>query len=197
MKKIITLIGFVAIFTACEVAQQLAGAYNMTQCKYEYNSISELTIGGINLQNVNSLSALNPVTLTKLLTAFSSPSGTLPLNFNLNLNVTNPNSQMALLNGMSYILEIDGLEMTQGVMQHKIEIAGGGKTILPVTLGFDIKKLASGQSLESLKNLVFNFAGLGGNPSNVTFRIKPNFTISGNSFSAPAYIPISFTLNKK
>ncbi|MDR1610359.1 MAG: hypothetical protein LBS08_02475 [Candidatus Symbiothrix sp.] len=198
MKKIIALVGFVVIFTACDVAQQLAGAYNMTQCKYEYNSISGLTLGGINLQNVNSLSSLNPMTLTKLVTAFSSPSGTLPLNFNLNLNVTNPNSQTALLNGLSYILEIDGLEMTQGVMQRKIEVAGGGgKIVLPVTLGFDLKKVASGQSLESLKNLIFNFAGLGGNPSSVTFRIKPDFTIGGNTFSAPAYIPISFTLNKK
>ncbi|GHT64679.1 hypothetical protein AGMMS50239_22820 [Bacteroidia bacterium] len=198
MKKIIALIGFVVIFTACDVAQQLAGAYNMTQCKYAYNSISGLTLDGINLSNTNSISALNPLSLAKLATAFSSPSGTLPLNFNLNLDVTNPNPQTALLNGLSYILEIDGLEMTQGVMQRQIEVAGGGgKTVLPINLAFDLKKVASGQSMETLKNLIFNFAGIGGNPSNVTFRIKPNFTIGGNTFSAPAYIPVSFTLNKK
>jgi LEA14-like dessication related protein len=136
--------------------------------------------------------------LAKLVTAFSSPSGTLPLNFNLNLDVTNPNPQTALLNGLSYILEIDGLEMTQGVMQRQIEVAGGGgKSVLPINLAFDLKKVASGQSMETLKNLIFNFAGIGSNPSNVTFRIKPNFTIGGNTISAPAYIPVSFTLNKK
>jgi LEA14-like dessication related protein len=197
MKKILALIGFVVIFSACDVAQQLAGAYNMTQCKFAFNSVAGLTVDGINMSNVNSISALNPVTLTKLITAFSSPSGTLPLNFTLNLDVTNPNSQMALLNGLSYILEIDDVEMTQGAIQQQIEVAGSGKTVLPLALGFDVKKLASGKSMESLKNLIFNFAGIGGNPSNVTFRIKPNFTIGGNTISAPAYIPVSFTLNKK
>jgi LEA14-like dessication related protein len=197
MKKIIALIGLIAIFSACDVAQQLAGAYNMTQCKYAYNSISGLTLDGINLSNANSISSINPLSLAKLATAFSSSSGTLPLNFTLNLDVTNPNPQTALLNGLSYILEIDNIEMTQGVVQRQIEVAANGKSVLPLALGFDLKKVASGQSLETLKNLVFNFVGIGGNPSNVTFRIKPNFTVGGNTFSAPAYIPISFTLNKK
>ena len=145
MKKILALIGFVAIFSACDVAQQLAGAYNMTQCKFAFNSISGLTIDGINLSNG---SMLNPLTLTKLATAFSSPSGSLPLNFTLKLDVTNPNAQMALLNGLSYILEIDNIEMTQGAIQQQIEVAGNGKTVLPLALGFDVKKVASGKSME-------------------------------------------------
>ena len=197
MKKFIAFIGFVVIFTACDVVQQLAGAYNMTQCQFDYKSISGLTVDGINLSNVNSISSLNPLTLAKLITAFSSPSGTLPLGFTLNLNVKNPNPQQALLNGLSYILEIDGLEMTNGVIQQQIEVAGNGSSVLPLNLGFDVKKLAGNQSMETLKNLIFNFAGIGGNPSNVTFRIKPNFTIGGNTFSVPSYIPVTFTLNKK
>ena len=196
MKKFIALIGFVAIFSACNVAQQLAGVYNMTQCKFDFKSLSGLTIDGINLSDVNSISALNPLNLAKLVSAFSSSSGSLPLNFTLNLNVTNPNPQQALLNGLSYILELDGVQMNTGTIQQQIEVAGNGSTVLPLNLGFDAKQASSGQSLESLKNLIFNFAGIGGNPSNVTFKIKPNFTIGGNTFSVPAYIPVSFTLHK-
>jgi len=196
MKKFIALIGFVAIFSACNVAQQLYGAYNMTQCKFDFKSISGLTVDGINLSNVNSISALNPLTLAKLVAAFSSSSGSLPLNFTLNLNVSNPNPQQALLNGLSYILEIDDVQMTTGTIEQQIEVAGNGSSVLPLTLGFDAKKVSSGQSLESLKNLIFNFAGIGSNPSNVTFRIKPNFTIGGNTFSVPSYIPVTFTLHK-
>lgn len=192
MKKMIALIGFVVTFTACDVAQQLAGAYHMTQCKYEYKSISGLTLDGISMQN-----ALNPLNLAKLASAFSSSSGTLLLNFTLNLDVTNPNTQTALLNGLSYVLEIDNVEMTQGTQQNQISIAGNGKSVLPVAMSFDLKKIATGQSLDALKKIVFNFAGIGSSPSNVTFRIKPNFIIGGNTISAPAYIPVSFTLNKK
>jgi hypothetical protein len=197
MKKIIALVGIIVFFSACDVAKQLAGAYNMTQCKFAFNSISALTVSGINLSNINNISSLNPLSLAQLVAAFSSSSGSLPLNFTLNLDVTNPNTQTALLNGLSYILEIDNVEMTQGAIQQQIEVAGNGQAVLPLALGFDVKKVASGQSMEAMKNLVFNFAGIGNNPSNVTFHIKPNFTFGGNAFSAPAYIPVSFTLNKK
>jgi len=194
MKKILALLGFVAIFSACNVAQQLAGAYSMTQCKFDFHSISGLTVDGMNLSNGNLLN--NALTLTKLATAFSSSSGTLPVNFTLNLDVKNPNTQAALLNGLSYILEIDGAQMTTGSIDKQIQVDGNGQTVLPLALGFDVKKLASGQSLESLKNLIFNFAGIGGSSSNVTFRIRPNFSIGGVSIPAPAYIPVSFTLHK-
>jgi LEA14-like dessication related protein len=196
MKRIIALLSLVAIFSACDVAKHLAGAYNMSQCKFSFNSIAGLTVDGINLSNINSLSSLNPLTLTRLISAFSSPSGSLPLNFTLNLDVSNPNAQPALLNGLSYILEIDNIEMTQGAIQQQIEVAGNEQKILPLALGFDVKKIASGQSMEAMKNLIFNFAGIGNNQSNVTFHIKPNFTFGGNTFSAPAYIPVSFTLHK-
>lgn len=186
----------VAVLFACDVAKQLSGTYNMTQCKYEYQSISGLSLAGINLQNVNNISSLNPLNAAKLLAAFTSSSGNLPLNFTLNLNVTNPGVQTALLNGLSYILEIDGIEMTQGLLNKQIQVAAGGTSVLPVELAFDLKKVLSGQSLEAMKNLAFNFAGIGTASSNVTFRLKPNFNIGGKTISSPNYIPVSFTLKK-
>jgi LEA14-like dessication related protein len=196
MKKIIALLSMVAVLFACDVAKQLSGTYNMTQCKYEYQSISGLSLAGINLQNVNNISSLNPLNAAKLLAAFTSSSGNLPLNFTLNLNVTNPGVQTALLNGLSYILEIDGIEMTQGLLNKQIQVAAGGTSVLPVELAFDLKKVLSGQSLEAMKNLAFNFAGIGTASSNVTFRLKPNFNIGGKTISSPNYIPVSFTLKK-
>jgi hypothetical protein len=51
--------------------------------------------------------------------------------------------------------------------------------------------------LDAIKNLAFNFAGIGDAASKVTVKLKPSFTIGGKPVSAPDYIPISFTLNKK
>ncbi|MDR0844261.1 MAG: hypothetical protein LBN71_03495, partial [Tannerella sp.] len=85
MKKIITLTGLAMLLFSCNVAEQLAGTYTMTQCKYDYKSITELTLAGINMQNVKSITSLNLVNTTNLLAAFSSTKGSLPLNFTLNL----------------------------------------------------------------------------------------------------------------
>jgi LEA14-like dessication related protein len=196
MKKIMILWGLAALLSSCDVAQQVVGTYNMTQCKYEYKSISGLMLAGVNLHDVSDMSSLNPLSLANLLGAFMSPEGNLPLNFTLNLDVTNPGLQPALLNGMAYILEVDGLEMTQGNLSQRIQVASGGKSVLPIQMSFDLKKVLSGKSMESVKNLAFNFAGIGNGASNVTVRLKPSFAIGTQTISVPNYIPVSFTLNK-
>jgi len=197
MKKVIALFGIIVFFFSCDVAKQLAGTYALTQCKYDYHSISGLSLAGINLQNISSMSSLNPLSAANLLAAFASPKGSLPLNFTLNLDVTNPGVQTAILNGASYILDIDGLEMTQGSVNQQIQIASGQKSALPITMGFDLKKVMSGKSLDAIKNLALNFAGIGSAASNVTVKLKPSLLIGGKPLVAPDYIPISFTLNKK
>jgi hypothetical protein len=198
MKKITIMIlwGLLATLPSCDVAQQVMRTYNMTQCKYEYKSISGLTLAGVNLHNVSNISSINPLSLTSLLGAFMSPEGSLPLDFTLNIDVTNPGLQTALLNGMAYILEIDGIEMTQGSLSQRIQIASGGKSVLPIRMSFDLKKVLSGKSMDSIKNLAFNFAGIGNEASNVTIRLKPSFIIGSQTIIAPSYIPVSFTLKK-
>jgi len=197
MKRIVAIFGIMVVFFSCDVAKQLAGTYALTQCKYDYNSISGLTLAGINLQNINSISSLNPLSAANLLTAFSSSGGSLPLNFTLNLDVTNSGTQTAILNNTGYILEIDGIEMTQGIFNQQLQIESGKRNMLPIAMAFDLKKVMSGQSLDAIKNLAFNFIGIGDATSNVTVKLKPSFVVGGNIISAPNYIPVSFALNKK
>ena len=198
MKKIVALFGVVVFFFSCDVAKQMAGAVTLlTQCKYVFNSITGLSIAGINLQNINSISSLNPLALANLLAAFSTSSGSLPLNFTLNLDVTNTGDQAAVLSGIDYILAIDGLEMTQGLMKQQIQIGAGKKALMPISMNFDLKKVMNGQTLDAIKNLAFNFAGIGNASSNVSLKLKPSFVLNGSTVTAPDFIPISFTLNKK
>jgi len=198
MKKTVALIGIVFILFSCDVAKQLAGAYAIfTQCKYIFNSITGLSLGGINLQNINSISSINPLALANLLSAFSNPNSSLPLDFVLNLDVVNNGDQTAILNGANYILEIDGLEMTQGVVNKQIQIEAGKKTVMPIAMAFDLKKVMSGKSVDAMKNLAFNFAGIGDSSSNVSVKWKPSFVVNGKTITARDYVPISFTLNKK
>lgn len=38
-------------FTACDVVKQAEGLYNMTQCEYEYDSVTDLSLAGVNLES--------------------------------------------------------------------------------------------------------------------------------------------------
>lgn len=170
----------------------------MTQCKYEYKSVSGLSLAGVNVQNISSLSSLSSLgSAASLLSALSTTSGTLPLQFTLNLNVSNPNTQTAMLNGLGYILEIDGVQMTTGYLNETIKVAANQTSVLPVTMAFDLKEAMSGKSLDAIKSLAYNIMGIGSSSSNVTFKLQPSLTIGGQQLRSPSYIPVSFTMGKK
>ncbi len=194
MKKIISLLIITVLLTACDAAQSIMGAYSLTQCEYKYNSISGLNLAGVNLQNVNSIASLNPMTAASLVSAFSKSS--VPLQFTLNLNVKNPGSQTALLNGLQYVLEIDDVQMTTGSLDSKLQVGAGQTSVLPINLAFDLKKVMSGQSADAIKNMAYNFVGLGSSPSNVTIKLKPTIAVGAQTITSPAYIPVTFTYGK-
>jgi LEA14-like dessication related protein len=186
------MIGIAFLPAGCDVAKQLGGAYNMSQCKYSYNSLSNLNVGGIDLSKGLSLASIPMVTAILTGTAQS-----VPLNFTLNLDVNNPNKAEAMLNGLQYILSIDNVEFTSGTVNKPMNIPAGGTQILPLAIGFDLATLLKGESKDAVLNIAKNFLGVGDKASNVTFRIKPTFMIGTVPVVSPSYIPITFSFGGK
>jgi LEA14-like dessication related protein len=160
----------------------------MTQCKYAYHSISNLSLSGMDLSNGISLAYIPRI--TSILTGASS---SVPLNFTLNLDVNNPNLSAALLHGLQYMLSIDNVNFTSGTLQQSLDIPAGGSQLLPLVIGLDLNTLLKGESKDAVVNIAKNFIGIGNQPSNVTFRIKPTFMIGNVPVTAPDYIPVSFS----
>ena len=190
MKKIIALFSLALIMFSCDVAKTLAGAYSLTQCKYDFNSISHLSLGGVSFDSNNLVSSALAVT-----TLFTK--STLPLNFTLNLDVKNPGTQAALLNGLQYILEIDGIQMSTGALDNRLQVAPGGTGVLPLNLSFDLKQAMSGQSADAIKNLALNFVGIGSQATKVNFQLKPSMNVGGQLIPSPVFIPVSFSFGGK
>jgi LEA14-like dessication related protein len=193
----VLLSGLTIFLFACHTTKQLAGnTLTVTQLQYNYHSISGLTLAGIDIQqHANSISSLNPLAVAGLLTAITA-SASLPLQFTLNLDVRNPSHQTASLSGLQYILEIDDIQMTEGVLNQPLQVASHSSTILPIYMSFDLKTVLNGKSADAVKNLAFNFAGSGNTPSKITIRLKPSVNIGGQSIASPLFIPISFTYGK-
>lgn len=186
---------------ACDALKQAAGsAVALTQCEYNYNSIAGLSLAGVKVQDVASMSSLNlldAARLTAALASIGSPNSGLPLQFTLNLDVKNPCTQSAAISALQYILEIDDIEMTGGTLDQSFSVPAGGTSQLPVQLSFDLKKVMTGQSADAVKNLAMNFAGLGTAPTNVRLRLKPSMTVAGQTIASPTFIPVTFQYGGK
>ena len=174
--------------SSCDVAQQVGSAYNMVNCQYGYRSISNLTLAGIKLSDGVSLTNMARVT-----TLLSGTAASVPLQFTLNLGVSNPHQAPAAMNGLQYILSIDGVEFTTGSVSQTLNIPGGSTQVLPLSVGFDLAALLSGDSKDAVANITKNFIGIGNRESKVTLQVRPTFMVNEYPVTSPIYIPISFS----
>lgn len=173
----------------CDSVQQgLKSTYNMINCEYSYKSISGLSIGGVNLSNGLSLTAVPKITSMLGGTATS-----IPLDFTLNLNVKNPNQSNALLHGLQYIISIDNIQFTTGSLNQTLNIASGQTQTLPLTIGVDLVSLMKRESKDAVVDIAKNFVGIGSKKSNVTIQLKPSFKVGNSMVASPVYIPVSFS----
>lgn len=187
-KQLLILLTVLFCLSGCDVAKQVGGAYTMTQCKYEYQSISNLNLAGMDLSKGLSLAYIPQI--TSVLTGKAS---SVPLNLTLNLNVANPNPSAALLNGLQYILSIDDVQFTTGTLNQSLNIPAGGSQALPLQIGVDLATLLTGDSKDAVQNIAKNFLGMSDKKSNVTLQLKPSFMIGGQAIASPVYIPVSFS----
>lgn len=192
LKHFFSLLLACVLLQGCDIAKQVSGAYNLTQCKFDYNSITNLQLAGMDLsKGVNAMQLLQ---LTPLLTGQAS---SVPLHFNLNLDITNPNQSAAFLQGLQYILQIDGVQFTTGSINQALNIAAGGKQQLPLTIGFDLATLLKGDSKDAVVNVVKNIVGVNDQQSQITLQLRPNIKVGDYTIPSPVYLPVSFAFGGK
>lgn len=180
-------------FSGCgSVGSGLSEAYNMTKCEYNYKSISNLSLSGMNLSKGVSITSLPTI-----LSLLSGNASSIPLDFTLNLDVKNPNQTAAAFSGLQYIISIDDIQFTTGQVNQSMNIASGATQTLPLTIGVDIATLMKNNSKSAIENITKNFLGIGGEKSNVSVQLKPTFMVGGTPITSPVYIPVNFSFGGK
>jgi LEA14-like dessication related protein len=180
------------MLSGCDITKGLQSAYNMRHCEYKYQSITNLTVSGMNLSN--GISALQ---LPQILAILSGTAKSIPLNFTVNLDVHNPNLSQAAFQALQYIIQIDDVEFTTGQLTQPFSVESGQTQQLPIHIGVDILTLISNNSQSAVLNIVKNFIGIGNDKSNVTVHLKPTFTVGASQVTSPVFIPVSFAFGGK
>jgi len=179
----------IIVTSGCDILKQIGNAYAMTQCTYACNSVSHLSVAGIDLSK--QLSPLDLLRITPLLTGTAK---SVPMKFTMNIDITNPNGVEAGLQGMQYILSIDGVQFTTGEVNDKLSVPALSTQMMPLSMGFDLATLLSGASKDAVVNIVKNLAGIGSAQSKVKLEIKPSFKIGNQVMTSPMFIPLEITL---
>ncbi len=194
-KSFIAAILLIFTFTSCNVLNQVAGVYQLSQCEYKYNKISNIQLAGMNLGEGNSISLSNFASLSSILTGGALQ--TIPFSMTLNLDVKNPNQREALLNALDYAIEINDMEFTTGNVSTPLRVNAGQTSVLPISVGVDLKNLMDKYSKDKVAKEMSGFLGLSSNPIKVTVKLWPKVMVGNSLIKVPAAIPVSFTFGDK
>ncbi|HEX8427025.1 hypothetical protein [Hymenobacter sp.] len=176
---------------SCGISEQAQQAKAFKDADIRLASIEQATVAGINVLRIRKISDLSTLDQARLAAAYAA--GNVPLRMLVNLEIRNPNDEMAALNGLDYIALIDGKQIATGRTTQRIEVGpNGGVALAPVTLESNLRDALANQSGESLSNFVMGLSNGSQEALHLTLRLKPTFVTSGGrSITPPGYINVT------
>ena len=193
VKKTLIIL-FVALgLSSCEVLNQVAQMANFANCKFNFNSVDHIQMLGVNLSKGMSKNDLNATQLLSLANALMNKK--LPVTFNVNVDVNNPNAIAASMAKMDYIVSLNGKEVISTTMNQSVSVGPNSNSVVSIPITTDLFQLFSGESADAIVNLAFKLAGASSQPVNVGLKVKPYISINGQQLAYPDYITMNKVLN--
>jgi len=189
MKKAVPVLAILLVASGCSLFDQFRQLRAFARCQFRLVSVEQVELAGIRIDGKKSVREFSVMDGVKLASATTGKS--LPLNFILNIEVKNPNAELAAMNKLAWILLVDGLEMTRGEAGQRVDVAPNGSAPLPIGVSVDLREVLSGQSLDAMINLAFNMAGEGSHPTRITLKAKPSILVGGQPVDFPDFITVN------
>lgn len=185
-------------FAGCSTIKSVADALNsLGKLQFKLGSVSDFTLGGINISSINSYQDINPVQGIGLVNAVRQKQ--LPSSFTLNIMAKNPNDGTAskatpiFLRKLAWTLLIDDRTTITGITDRRLEIpASGQTTTIPITMSVDLMKFFGEKGFDDLMNLAFALGGKSGSSSRLklTARVTVEEPVTQRMFEYPNDITI-------
>lgn len=185
-------LGLSSCETLTQVANQAAQMYNFVNCTFDFNNVNNIQMLGINLNRGMSKNDLNVSQLLSLTNALINKS--LPVSFNVNLDVNNPNSIAASMAKMDYVLSLNGKQVVSTTLNQGVNVPANSKGSISIPITTDLFQLFSGESADAIVNLAFKLAGANSEPVNVGLKVKPYIKINNQQLAYPDFISLNKTL---
>ena len=193
LKKTLIILFVTMGLASCDVLNQVAQMANLVNCSFDFNSVNQIQMLGVNLSKGMSKTDLNATQLLSLADAIMRKQ--LPVTFNVNVDVKNPNSIAAAMTKMDYILTLNGKQVVSTTMNNGINVPAKSSSVVSIPITTDLFQLFSGESADAIVNLAFKLAGASSNPVNVGLKVKPYINIGNQQLAYPDFISMNKVLN--
>ena len=193
LKKTLIVLFVGLSLTSCDLLTQVAQMANFANCTFNFNNVNQIQMLGVNLSKGMTKQDLNVSQLLSLTNALMNR--TLPVTFNVNLDVKNPNSIAASMAKMDYIVSLNGKQVISTTLNQSVNVPANSSNSISIPITTDLFQLYSGESADAIVNLAFKLAGASSDPVNVGLQVKPYISINGQQLAYPNYISMNKVLN--
>ncbi len=193
IKKTLIVLFVTMGLASCDVLTQMAQMVNFANCTFNFNSVDHIQMLGVNLSKGMSIESLNITQGLALVNAISNRS--LPVTFNVNVDVKNPNTIAASMTKMDYIVSLNGKQVISTTMNNAVNVPANSNSTVTIPITTDLFQLFSGESADAIVNLAFKLAGASSDPVNVGLKVKPYININNQQLAYPDYITMNKVLN--
>lgn len=192
IKRIILIVLVALGLSSCDVLLQMAQMASFANCTFDFDSVNDIEMLGMSLNKGMTKSDLGVGQLLLLTKAIMNKS--LPVTFNVNLDVKNPNSTAAAMTKMDYILTLNDKQVIATTMDKSINVPANASNVVTIPITTDLFQLFSGESADAIVNLAFKLAGASSDPVNVGIKLKPYINVGGQQLAYPDYISLNKVL---
>ncbi len=187
MKKIARLLIIVIFINSCATLKELI---TFTKCEFRVKSVREVTLAGVNLNRKTAIADFTMDDFASVAQAVIR--GVVPMDFYIDLEAKNPNTQNASIDKIEWIVYIDDQEILTGTIDQKVSVpANNGLAIIPLKFQVDLKKIARSSAARSLAEFALSAMQIGNHDSRLTVKIKPSVSVGSFLLTYPGYIKVT------
>lgn len=176
----------VATLGGCRSIRELK---NLSKCQFRINTVKNITLAGVNIQSIRRFSDLNLKDAAKVGTALAS--GNLPLGMTVNLEVKNPNKQLAAMNRLEWIALVDEYEVLNGIVSQRVEVEpNGGVATVPLAISTNLRSVLKALGKAEILDFGMGLTDQSDRPSRVALKLKPTIMVGKHSVQYPGWLTV-------
>ena len=187
-KQFTLLTCLVLLLSSCDILRQVGEMQMLSKCEFRINTVTDIRLAGVNVSNIQHISDVRPLDVLMLTNGVLS--NNLPLNFNVNLQVKNPNDQTASLNRLDWIIFIDDLQMIEGAINERFMVGPDETSTLPVQIGFNLAEALSDERADKIIDFALGLAEGSGKTTRVMVKLRPSVMVGQRSIAYPGWIEV-------
>ncbi len=188
----VVLLTMMLALNSCDVLNQMSQVQQLALCEFDVHGVDKVRIAGIELDENMDRDDLNAAQLMQLAAAVFQKQ--MLVDFDLMLNINNPNSKPAAMNRMDYELFIDNKQILTGQMNQPVNVGANANTTVPMPIQLDLFKVLNNETQNSLVNLAFKLTGDESDPSEILLKVKPYIKVGGRELAYPGFLNVRHTL---